>query len=478
MVTTQLKALSLAAAVAVTGATAQAADLPVKYKAPIVAAVYDWTGFYIGVNAGIGLGRDLTSVSVAPGFLTEVHRPMPFGGLGGGQIGYNWQVGRFGSSSLVVGVEADIQATDLTDDRICVINVFCPSTSASTLSQKLGWFGTARGRVGIADGPVLSYFTGGFAYGRVETLFSNLPGGVPVSYNENRSGYAIGSGVEAALGGGWTGKLEYLYVDLGSQTGLGPIAVLPASSFSSDIREHIVRAGLNYRIGGSTYAPAPAANWAGFYLGGNFGSVAATNATTIFNPPGLPALPVPARLWLSPSGYVGGVQAGYNWQAANWVFGVEADIQGSNQRDNKICIITCTPVIQSVTFDQKMGWLGTVRGRLGYSVGPTLFYVTGGAAFGDVKTTITTIAGPFVTVDTVSATRTGYTVGGGIESGLELFGLLGKGWTTKTEYLFVDLGRSDWALPNSGFEFSTRVQEHIFRTGVNYHFNQPVVAKY
>jgi outer membrane immunogenic protein len=206
--------------------------------------------------------------------------------------------------------------------------------------------------------------------------------------------------------------------------------------------------------------------------------VAAANASTIFNPPGLPGLPVPARLWLSPSGYLGGVQAGYNWQSANWVFGVEADIQASSQRDNKICIITCIPPIQSMRFEQEMSWLGTVRGRLGYSVGPTLFYVTGGAAFGDVKTTVTTIAGPFVNVDTVSASRTGYAVGGGIESGFELFGLLGKGWTTKSEYLFVDLGRSDWVLPNSGFEFTTRVQEHIFRSGVSYHFNQPVVAKY
>lgn len=470
----------MSAALAVTIATAQAADMPVKavpYKAP-AAAVYDWTGFYIGVNAGIGLGRGPTSTSVGPGFLTEVQRPMPFGGLAGGQIGFNWQAARLGpGSSLVLGVEADIQGTGMTDDRTCVVNVFCPTDSATTLAQRHPWFGTARGRVGIADGPVLSYLTGGFAYGRVETSFSD---GVtaPIGFNENRSGYAVGSGVEAALGGSWTGKLEYLYVNLGSQTGGSPFVGIPAGTFSSDIHQHIVRLGLNYRIGGSTYMPTPAANWAGFYVGGNVGSVAAANASTIFNPPGLVGLPVPARLWLSPSGYLGGVQAGYNWQAANWVFGVEADIQASSQRDNKVCIITCIPAIQSVTFDQRMDWLATARGRLGYSVGPTLFYVTGGAAFGNVRTTITTITALFTNVDEVSASRTGYAVGGGIESGLELFGLLGKNWTAKTEYLFVDLGRSDWALPNSGFEFSTRVQEHIFRTGVSYHFSQPVVAKY
>lgn len=474
-------ALSVAATLALTIASAHAADLPVKavaYKAPLVAA-YDWTGFYLGVNAGIGLGRDLTRTSVGPGFLTEVQRPMPFGGLGGAQIGYNWSAARLGpASNLVVGIEADIQGTGMTDDRTCVVNVFCPSPSTTTLSQNLPWFGTARGRIGIANGAVLKYFTGGFAYGRVETSFNPIGAGVPVSFNENRSGYVIGSGVEAALGGNWTGKLEYLHVNLGTQTGAPPFSLIPASTFSSEIHEHIVRVGLNYRIGGSAYMPTPAANWAGFYIGGNVGSVAATNASTIFLPPGLPAFPVPARLWLSPAGYLGGAQAGYNWQSGNWVYGIEADIQGSTQTDNKVCIITCIPPVQSVAFDQRMDWLGTARGRLGYSLGSTLFYVTGGAAFGNVKTKITTIAGANTFVDDVSASRTGYAVGGGIESSFNVFGLLGEGWTAKTEYVFVDLGRSDWTLPASAFQFSTRVQEHIFRSGVNYHFNQPVVAKY
>src|SRR5580765_890912 len=125
MAQAQIRIMSLAAALAVAGTAAQAADMPVKYKAPVVAAVYDWTGFYIGVNAGIGLGRDLTSISVAPGNLTEVHQPLPFGGLGGAQVGYNWQAARLGASSLVLGVEADIQGTGMDDNRICVVNVFC-----------------------------------------------------------------------------------------------------------------------------------------------------------------------------------------------------------------------------------------------------------------------------------------------------------------------------------------------------------------
>jgi outer membrane immunogenic protein len=71
-------------------------------------------------------------------------------------------------------------------------------------------------------------------------------------------------------------------------------------------------------------------------------------------------------------------------------------------------------------------------------------------------------------------------VGAGIESPLELFGLFGKNWTAKTEYLYVDLGSSSGSnvLPGEYWKFTTHVQEHIFRTGLNYHFNSPIVARY
>jgi outer membrane immunogenic protein len=188
---------------------------------------------------------------------------------------------------------------------------------------------------------------------------------------------------------------------------------------------------------------------------------------------------IPPSFWLSPAGFIGGAQAGYNWQADHFVIGVEADIQGSTQRDDKICLINCVPVIQSVSFDQRMNWLATVRGRVGYALGSTLFYATGGVAYGNVKTTIVTITPGTFNTDMVAETRTGFAVGGGIEYALDLFGLFGRNWTTKTEYLFVDLGGGDnQTLRNSGLIFSTKMQEHIFRMGLNYHFNAPVVAKY
>src|SRR5437899_10016566 len=110
--------------------SAHAADLPVKaptFKAP-VAAIYDWTGFYVGVNAGIGVGRDLTTISAPATNFTEISYQSPFGALGGVQAGYNWQAGHW-----VFGVEADIQGADLHDNSACVCT--CVAAKAATLDQ-------------------------------------------------------------------------------------------------------------------------------------------------------------------------------------------------------------------------------------------------------------------------------------------------------------------------------------------------------
>ncbi|XIA62729.1 outer membrane protein [Bradyrhizobium sp. TZ2] len=172
------------------------------------------------------------------------------------------------------------------------------------------------------------------------------------------------------------------------------------------------------------------------------------------------------------------MQAGYNWQAANWVFGLEADIQATSQSDDKTCVFSCLPGAQ-VAYDASLPWFGTVRGRLGYSVGSTLFYGTGGFAYGNVKTKLNTqsIVGPVT--QSFSNTNTGWTAGAGIERPFFL-GILGPNWTSKTEYLYVDLGStSDSFILGAVPATSTRsVTTHIFRTGLNYHFNPPVVAKY
>jgi outer membrane immunogenic protein len=470
-----MKKFLIATVIVASTASAQSADLSAKapyYKAP-AAQVYDWTGFYIGANVGIGVGRSLTSLSNTFGE-SESSYLSPLGVLGGAQVGYSRQYGNFlGLGNIVLGVETDIQATSLQTSRTCG-GAVCPPGVGIRFDQSLDWFGTARGRVGLATGPVLSYVTGGLAFGHVKNGISSVTTSLTFQ-DETRAGWVIGSGIEAALGGNWTGKIEYLYVDLANASNtIGPETV------SSNVRENIFRAGLNYRIGGNgAYAPTSAANWAGLYIGGNGGSGLARNQSSLATavPPATPFLS--ERLTLSPDGYLGGMQIGYNWQAANWVYGLEADIQGSTQKDDKACVAFCEPIFAAL-FDQKMQWFGTLRGRLGYSIGSTLFYGTGGLAFGGVKTEIVQIGGGNTVDNTFSQTKAGWTAGGGVESPFEFLGIFGKNWTSKTEYLYADLGKTtnSYILSGATSTFTSHTQEHIFRTGLNYHFNAPVVAKY
>jgi outer membrane immunogenic protein len=461
-------------------ANAQAADLQARtpyLKAP-VATVYDWTGLYLGVNAGVGVGRNNQTLTF-PGFPSfEQSYLSPFGALGGVQAGYNWQAPTmFGP--LVLGLEADIQGTGLRDNDTCLLTCRTVPDISGRFDQRLDWFGTVRGRAGFANGPVLRYFTGGFAYGNVKTsITENIPAaGFPATFtsSQTRLGWTVGSGVEAALGGNWTAKIEYLHVNLGNTRDSFALGGFP-QTLDSEIRQNIYRVGLNYRIGGNgTYVAGPAANWSGLYLGGNFGSASARNETS------LAVLGTNEQFTLAPEGKIGGVQAGYNWQAANFVFGVEADIQGSTQKDNRTCVANCQGANGTfATYDAKMPWFGTVRGRIGYAAGPALLYATGGYAYGSVKTDVnsTFLNGPVAS--RFSETKGGWTVGAGIETPATLLSFFGPNWTSKSEYLYIDLGSTSGIIADPGGPAvsTTKVTEHIFRSGLNYHFNSPVVAKY
>jgi len=473
---------------------AAAADLPARVytKAPVAAQVYDWTGFYIGANVGVGVSRDPGSVvfnSSTPGGSSSVVGGA--GVIGGGQLGYNWQAG-----NIVWGVEADFQGSSARDNRTCTLTCLTSNgTEANTYDQRLDWFGTVRGRVGWATGAVLGYVTGGLAYGGVRTNNTisvpdnNSPNNTNTrtfSWDQTRTGWTIGSGVEASLGGNWTGKIEYLYVDLGSQSGTGSGLPLTNTVTSSlDIREHIFRAGVNYRFGEKRImATAPTADWRGLYLGGNAGEAVAFSPSSMsgfFSALGNHQQFQQEAYNLSPRGFIGGGQIGYNWQAGSLVYGLETDLQGVSQSGGSACLTLCDPHSFLATHEQRLNWLGTTRGRLGYATGDTLFYATGGLAYGKVTTKVSE-ADPFVTAqfdDSYSHTKTGYAVGGGIETKFDPFGLFGHNWSAKTEYLYVDLGKitDAYTLTPPGVtishSFTSRVEEHIFRTGLNYHFASP-----
>jgi outer membrane immunogenic protein len=437
-------ALALAAPAAL-GADLAVRPLPV--KAP-VAAPFSWTGWYIGVNAGYGVGQGYGTYTpprsaiglgalVPAGPATEAFNAMPAGALGGGQLGYNYQL--FGS--FVIGAETDIQGAGISDSRTAL--------GGGLISHKLDWFGTTRARAGLATGPVLSYVTGGVAYGGIETGVTSPFGSI--TNTTTKTGWTWGTGVEAALGGNWSAKAEYLYVDFGSTSA----ASVTAGALNVKNQEQIFRGGLNYRFGppASPAAFAPAYNWAGFFLGGTIGYGLGRNDSTFTGGGGSEAF------FLSPRGFDGGGILGYNWQFGSWVVGLEGDFQGSTGSGY------LTGLAAGTTIDQKLSWFGTARGRLGYSVGQALIYGTAGAAFGEVKEGITQGA----TSASFSHTKSGFAVGGGIENKLDLFGLLGPQWTTRTEYLFLDLGSiTDTIAPAQ--TLNSNINEHIWRTVVTYKF--------
>jgi outer membrane immunogenic protein len=133
-----------------------------------------------------------------------------------------------------------------------------------SLSQKLSWLGTVRARAGVTVTPtVLAYVTGGLAYGEVKTDFAiaGTNGVTPVAAafgsSTTKAGWTVGVGLEGRIVGNWTGKIEYLYVDLGTVSGgpfISPVLALGggfvATNFSSHVTDNILRAGINYKFGG------------------------------------------------------------------------------------------------------------------------------------------------------------------------------------------------------------------------------------
>jgi len=154
-----------------------------------------------------------------------------------------------------------------------------------------------------------------------------------------------------------------------------------------------------------------------------------------------------------------------NWQAQNLVVGFEGDFQLSGQHQ-KNCFDYCLPA-QYVNFDARLPWFATERLRLGYAAGPLLIYATGGAAQGKVETSYADFDSVLWASGSFSDVKSGWTAGGGLEAALS------DRWTVKAEYLYLDLGHVDHAMPDrmiagSTDNFWATIHDHIFRLGVNY----------
>jgi outer membrane immunogenic protein len=289
------------------GTPAFAADMAVK-SAPAAPppAVYNWTGWYVGVNAGASFGNVNTNFNVAP-FTTAStvagtgtfsvttpgfgfsDREYPDGFIGGGQIGYNWQY----SPLIVVGLEADFQGALERDSKYLTntssataaetlnggpfSTVPVTSTAVTNYTTQIDWFGTVRARIGYVwgNGSVMSYLTGGLAYGEVKingtNVVSGSQGGVLTSVSQTfghsqvNTGWVVGYGTEGVIdfwgARNWTWKIESLYMDLGHVDTAGAItsasATNPGFTFTtaggqltthSHFTDGILRAGLNYKF--------------------------------------------------------------------------------------------------------------------------------------------------------------------------------------------------------------------------------------
>lgn len=431
------------AAVAFSGSPALATDLPkprVITKAPVKAPDPGWAGFYLGANAGIGVSQMRATVAPLPGSIDRGDA----GFTGGGQIGFNWLF----APHWVAGIEGDI-------GHLRIARSFDDWGNVEAFGVNTDWYGTVRGRLAYTNGPSLFYATGGAAFVNLTNNFDNGgAAGASFSKSETARGWTAGGGIETMLGGNWSAKAEYLYIDAGSQTidasfvtgGGDPVLVTRIARFEN--RFHVFRYGLNHRFGGAgTAAALPAHSWSGFYTGVSAGT--ALSQVHALNMSG-----IDGAIDIARTGLTGGIQAGYNWQSGNLLAGIEGDL-GYLGIDRLLLNWN-----NDTGFGVKTDWYGTLRGRLGYSTGPALLYVTGGAAFLQVQNSHEAVG---VTVTSRSEWAAGWTLGGGIEASL------GGNWSAKTEYLYIDAGNQTVSEPGDGTHvFDNRF--HVFRFGLNRKF--------
>jgi outer membrane immunogenic protein len=199
-----------AVAIMAAGVTAaQAADLPYRSRAPYTVNQplngYSWAGPYLGATLGYEWGN-VSNTGAKPSGIT--------GGVTGG---YNWQ-----SGPIVFGVEADLQGTGA-DDRFATYKFSNP------------WFGTARGRLGYAFNNVLLYGTAGLSFGSLQAESAGL------QQSQTSVGWTAGVGAEVGIYQNWTAKIEYLYVDLASNT-------YTLTGTNSGLDFSTVRVGVNYHF--------------------------------------------------------------------------------------------------------------------------------------------------------------------------------------------------------------------------------------
>jgi outer membrane immunogenic protein len=241
-------AFGIAALVAVASPGAFAADAPIRGPAvpvrgpaaapymtpPSPVYYYNWTGFYIGANVG-GAWERTTLTDSAFGVSFNNDRS---GFIGGGQIGYNWQI----SPVFVLGVEWMFDGTDIRSDATAVA---FPSRDTITASLKVDWIQTLAARFGWAANNWLFYGKAGAGWVHDSATLTDVTRGVSANASDTKGGWLVGAGIEYGFAPSWTVRLEWDHIGLDdvSHSGLFLIDTMTVSR-----RFDLLTAGLNYRF--------------------------------------------------------------------------------------------------------------------------------------------------------------------------------------------------------------------------------------
>jgi len=461
---------------------ALAADLPVKAM-PLPQSIYNWTGFYVGGHVGYGKGmKDWLNSS----FDYQVQ-----GFLGGGQVGYNQQVG-----NLVFGIEADASWGNIKGDQTLNIGgALVGFTQTGVASTTIDGLATLTGRLGLAQDRWLVYVKGGAAWAHERhNLAISLAtvGGPPIiqslnaNGSEDRLGYVFGIGSEWAFWGNWSFKSEYNYVHLGTRevrfTGSQTFAgVTTPVTTDLDIQQslHLAKFGVNYRFGPDAphaiapARPAPGYNWTGAWVGAQVGYGWGDKHWPDF----FPADGFDVKGWL------GGVSTGANVQAGIFVVGVESEWLWTDINGGRRDVTSFVGITQTLDLATKVDWLSLNSVRVGFvPMDRLMVYGKAGVAFAQERHDINAaVAIPGVASQTLDvsgkALHTGWLAGIGAEYAFFV------SWSAKLEYNYINFGPQNATLaglqnapPLGSFGdvqplSDIRQDMHLVKLGINYHFN-------
>lgn len=468
---------------------------------PQATAPWNWAGLYIGAHGGYGWGHDpfseLDSVGAASVTLSGIDSS---GALGGFQAGANWQKDRW-----VGGLEIDLSAASISGAHSISGSTPGPGTLATgTLTERdqFRLLGSARARVGYLVWPTtLLYGTAGLAWTHqdatsVDTETSTSPGFNSASTDTSstpnwRFGWVAGVGAEKRIADtNLIGRVEYLHYDFGglgsdfSSSTVAGVTTISTNFSSGHITADVVRAGVSYKFGGDvgalapvlvTKAPASApASWSGFYIGGHggygWGHDPSVQDEIPFNTADVILTDI------NSNGWVGGFQAGANWQRDRWVVGGELDLSATGLKGTASGTATLGTATNSALQTDQFDLLASGRARAGFLPMPNLLvYGTGGLAWTRFSQmfalTESTPGSVFISTSTSTVSRWGWVAGFGAETKIGH-----SNWLGRIEYLHYDFGTSgngSETFAGGGFSQTSadttgRLTADVVRAGISY----------